>query len=197
MTRGVSGGHADRATRSCTIGLSLYARPVQAWSGVMVADMTLRFGSLRVPTKVRWPRVTTAWLALVLVDELAPTDPWVESSVVIELPGTLPGWLELATLHWAGDHAGELGADGDRLLVAGGARAAILALAARDAGWPVLSRQLVVRPEFARPRPMPDDVAGAPPAIVVCGDCDDGSRYATRLRAAGVEVQEVRDGERT
>ncbi|HET6868123.1 MAG TPA: hypothetical protein VFH80_19575 [Solirubrobacteraceae bacterium] len=158
--------------------------------------MTLRFGSLRVPTTVHWPRVTTAWLAFVLTDELSPADPRVESSVVIAVPGRHPGWLELATLRWAGEHAGELGADGDRLLVAGGARAAVLALAARDAGWPVLCRQLVVRPEFSRPQRMPDDVAGAPPAIVVCGEDDDGSRYAARLRAAGVEVHEVRDGER-
>lgn len=162
----------------------------------MVADMTLRFGSLRVPTKVHWPQVTTVWLALVLSDELEPTDPRVDSSVVIALPGRHPGWLELATLHWAGEHAGELGADGDRLLVAGGARAAMLALAARDAGWPVLSRQLVVHPEFTGPQRMPDDVAGAPPAIVVCGERDDGSRYAARLRSAGVAVQEVCDRER-
>jgi hypothetical protein len=162
----------------------------------MVADMTLRFGALRVPTTVHWPRVTTAWLTLVLSDELAPTDPWVESSVVIALPGRNPEWLELATLHWAGEHAGELGADRDRLLVAGGARAAMLALAARDAGWPALHRQLVVHPEFTRTQRVPNDVAGAPPAIVVCGERDDGSLYAARLRAAGVEVREVRDGVR-
>lgn len=162
----------------------------------MVADMTLRFGSLRVPTTVHWPRGTTAWLALVLSDELAPTDPRVESSVVIALAGRHPGWLELATLHWAGEHARELGAEADRLLVAGGARAAMLALAARDAGWPVLRRQLVVHPAFTRTQHVPDDVAGAPPAIVVCGERDDGSRYAARLRAAGVEVHEVRDGAR-
>jgi hypothetical protein len=162
----------------------------------MVADMTLRFGSLRVPTTVHWPRVTPAWTALVLSDELSPTDPWVQSAVVIALTGRQPGWLELAALHWAGEHAGELGADGDRLLVAGGARAAMLALAARDAGWPVLRRQLLVRPDFTRQDGMPDDVAGAPPTIVICGARDDGSRYAARLRAAGVEVQEVRDDER-
>jgi acetyl esterase/lipase len=157
--------------------------------------MTLRFGSRRVPTTVHWPRVTTAWTALVLSDELSPTDPWVTSTVVIAVRGRHPGCLELATLHWAGEHAGELGGDGEHLLVAGGARAAILALAARDAGWPVLCRQLVVRPEFTAPQRMPDDVAGAPPAIVVCGDRDDGSRYAAHLRAAGVAVHEVRDGD--
>jgi hypothetical protein len=162
----------------------------------MVAGMTLRFGSLRVSTTVHWPRVKTVWLTLVLGDELSPTDAWVRHSVVIALPDRHPGWLELAILHWAGEHAGELGADSDHLLVAGGARAAILALATRDAGWPVLHRQLVVCPEFTTSQRMPDDVAGAPPAIVVCGDCDDGSRYATLLRAAGVEVREVRDGDR-
>jgi hypothetical protein len=167
---------------------------MQAWPALMVADMTLRFGSRRVPTTVHWPRATTSWLTLVLSDELSPTDPWVKSTVVIALPGRHPGWLALATLHWAGEHAGEFGADGDCLLVAGGAHAAMLALAARDAGWPVLHRQLVVRPEFTRR--MPDDVAGAPPAIVVCGERDDGSRYAAHLRAAGVQVREVRDGDR-
>jgi acetyl esterase/lipase len=116
--------------------------------------------------------------------------------VVIALTGHHPAWLELAALHWAAEHAGELGADGERLLVAGGARAAMLALAARDAGWPVLRRQLLVRPDFTRGDRMPDDVAGAPPTIVVCGERDDGPRYAARLRAAGVEVQEVRDDER-
>ncbi|HKO27020.1 MAG TPA: hypothetical protein VJU80_06145 [Solirubrobacteraceae bacterium] len=158
--------------------------------------MTLRFGSRRVPTTVHWPRGTTAWLTLVLSDELSPTDPWVESTVVIALPGRHPEWLMVAALHWVGEHAGELGARGDCLLVAGGARAALLALAARDAGWPVLHRQLVVRPEFTRPWRMPDDVAGAPPAVVVCGDRDDGARYAAHLRTAGVAVHEVRDSDR-
>jgi acetyl esterase/lipase len=159
--------------------------------------MTLRFGSRRVPTTVHWPRVTPAWLALVFSDELSPNDSLVSGSVVIALPGRHPESLALATLQWAGEHAGELGTDGDRLLVAGGAQAARLALAARDAGWPVLHRQLVVRPEFKPPRRIPADVAGAPPAIVVCGRRDDGSRYAALLRAAGVKVQEVRDVERS
>jgi acetyl esterase/lipase len=145
---------------------------------------------------VHWPSAATPWLTLVLSDELSPTDPGMERSVVIALHGRHPRWLELATLQWAGDHAGELGAEGERLLVAGGARAAMLALAARDAGWPLLRRQLLVRPDFTRPPGMPDDLAGAPPAIVVCGERDDGAQYAGRLRAAGVEVREVRGSER-
>ena len=156
--------------------------------------MTLRFGSLRVPTTVHWPRVETESLALVLRDELSPTDPWVENCVVVGLAAGHPASIELAALHWVSDHIGELGAASDRMLVAGGARAARLALAARDSGWPVLRRQLLVRPTFTVEQPMPANVAGAPPATVVCGAGRDGGRpYAERLRAAGVEVHEVRD----
>jgi alpha/beta hydrolase fold len=160
----------------------------------MVAEMTLRFGSLRVPTTVHWPRVDTVSLALVLSDELSPTDPWVENCVVVGLTGGHPGSVELAALHWVSEHIGEFGAESDRVLVAGGARAARLALAARDSGWPVLRCQLLVHPRFTAQQPMPANVAGAPPATVVCGAGHDGGRqYAERLRAAGVKVHEVRD----
>jgi acetyl esterase/lipase len=154
--------------------------------------MTLRFGSLRVPTTVHWPRAETVSLAFVLSDELSPTDPWVETCVVVGLAGGYPSSIELAALLWVSEHVGELGAEGDRMLVAGGARAARLALAARDGGWPVLRCQLLVHPRFTAEQPMPTRVAGAPPATVVCGERRDGGRrYAQQLRAAGVEVHEV------
>jgi hypothetical protein len=160
----------------------------------MVADMTLRFGALRVPTTVRWPRVDAVSLALVLSDELPPTDHWLENSVVVGLAAGNRGQVELAALHWLAEHSGELGADCTRILVAGGARAARLALAARDSGWPVLWRQLLVHPKFTAEHPMPANVAGAPTAVVVCGDRqDDGRRYSGRLRAAGVQVRDVGD----
>jgi acetyl esterase/lipase len=160
----------------------------------MDADMTLRFGSVRVPTTVHWPRVETESLALVLSEELSPTDAWVERFVVIGLVGGHPTAVELAALKWVSDHVGEFGARRDRMLVAGGARAARLALAARDGGWPALEGQLLVHPVWGAERPMPSDVAGAPRATVVCGPCRDGGhRYAGRLRAAGVEVREVQD----
>ena len=163
----------------------------------MVADMTLRFGPLRVPTSVRWPRADAGWLAFVVSDELSPADPWVENHVVVGLAGSQPAALELAALQWVADHAAELGAEADRVLVAGGARAAWLALAARDSGWPVLRRQLLVQPRFGPGRPMPIDLADAPRATVVHGrPDDDGRRYAERLRAAGVHVEEVRDDRR-
>lgn len=160
----------------------------------MTAELRLRFGSLRVRTTVQWPLVDAAWLALVLRDELSPIDRWVDGSVVIALDGGHPDWIELAILGWAAEHAGELGADGLHVLVAGGARAARLALAARENGWPEVRRQILVHPVFSARQPMPRDVTGAPPATVVCGSRrDDGPRYVERLRAAGVEVSEVRE----
>jgi len=133
-------------------------------------------------------------LALVLSDELSPTDRWVEKCVVVGLVGRHPGSIELAALQWVSEHIGELGAHGDRILVAGGARAARLALAARHSGWPELRRQLVIHPRFTAQEPMPANVAGAPPATVVCGaGHDDGHRYVEILRATGVAVHEVHD----
>jgi hypothetical protein len=156
--------------------------------------MTLRFGSLRVPTTVHWPRVDTVSLVLVLSDELSPAARCLGNSVVVGVAAGNPGEVELAAVHWVAEHSGELGAHGDRMLVAGGARAARLALLVRDSGWPVLWRQLLVHPTFTAEVPMPTNLAGAPRAIVVCERWhDDGRRYSDRLRAAGVRVHEVRD----
>src|SRR6266545_4392984 len=56
----------------------------------------------------------------------------------------------IAVLEWAADHAAELGADPARLLVAGagagGDLAAAVALYARDQGWPMLTRQILINP---------------------------------------------------
>jgi hypothetical protein len=160
-----------------------------------VADMTLRFGALRVPTRVHWPRMNTGWLTLVFSDEVAATADCVTASIIVVLYGAHSVGDGMAALRWLADHAEELGARPDRLLVAGGARAAWLALAARYSG-PVLRRQILVRPRFSRAVPMPTKVDGAQAATVVCGldSDDDGRRYATRLRAAGIAVEEVRDG---
>ena len=156
--------------------------------------MTLRFGALRVPTTVHWPPVSDGALALVLSDELSPVNRWVERHIVVGLRGGQPRAADLAVLHWVTEHCRELGAAGDRVLVAGGARAATLALASRDTVWPAPRRQLLVHPEFSPAQPMPDDVAGAPAATVVCAaGRNGGHEYAERLRAAAVEVDEVHD----
>jgi hypothetical protein len=100
--------------------------------------------------------------------------------------------LDLATvaLEWVGDHAQLLGADPDRLLVAGGGLAAQAALHARDEGWPPLARQLLFGPERAGWPSASASLAGAAPATVV-----DAPQYASRLREHGVEVEELAPAE--
>jgi hypothetical protein len=111
-----------------------------------------------------------------------------------------------AVLGWAADHAEELDADPGRLVVcgerAGAALAAAVTLHARDQWWPAIARQVLIHPELdawrasvayassLRTAPL----AGAAPATVVCGEAgsDGGRAFATRLREAGVEVDELR-----
>jgi acetyl esterase len=112
---------------------------------------------------------------------------------------------------WAADHAAELGADPGRVLVGGEGRgawlAAAVALQARDDGWPTLARQLLVVPAapgsragsaaagLVSPRRTPS-LAGVAPAIVLTvGDGPrgvDARRYVSRLRDAGVGVDDLR-----
>jgi acetyl esterase/lipase len=131
-----------------------------------------------------------------LCRELSATAP----AVVLELGNGEDGNAgphEVATLGWAAEHAEELGARSDRLVVGGqlvgAALAARLAVDARDCGWPIVRRQMLVRPAFSGSCPAPSDVAGTPPATIVTTGSrrDDGSRYAAALRDAGVQVQEL------
>jgi hypothetical protein len=186
-----------------------------------VAELTLRFGATRLHASVRWPRIDKGWLALALADELTPahplapapadeltrprplapapadeltrTHPLVRDSVVVALDGRNRNGDELAALQWLAEHGGELCAAPKRLIVAGGARAAWLAVGAHDSAWPELDRQVLVHPRFGPENPIPSGVAGVAAAIVVCGrdSRDDGPRYAALLRDAGVDVEQV------
>jgi acetyl esterase len=113
---------------------------------------------------------------------------------------------------WAADHAAELGADPRRILVGGEARgawlAAAVALRAREDGWPPLVRQLLVLapaaatdatgPTAARllsPRRAPSLTGVAPAIILTVGEGEppiEARRYASRLRSAGVGVDDLR-----
>lgn len=157
------------------------------------ASLTFRFGSGRLRASVNWPETEALALALVLTDELAPADPLVRDCVVVGLLGRRRCAEELGALEWLAEHGGDLGPGCDRLMLAGGARAARLAAGVRDNGWPVLHRQVLVHPRFGPENPIPPSVSGVAPATVVhSGDPgDDGFRYAALLRAAGVAVEEV------
>jgi alpha/beta hydrolase fold len=185
---------------------------------VLVADLTLRLGRVRLHASVLWPRPTTlnAAPALIFLLEDANNpqrrpgaDPFGESlcsataAVVLCVPAASgraegPGReCEIDALGWAADHAAELGAHPQRLSVAGvhaaGARAACLAISARDSAWPPLRRQLLVDPKFSSASPIPSRPEGVVPATVfssTTGD-DDGKRYAALLRASGVQVEEL------
>src|SRR5579859_1969510 len=107
------------------------------------AELTLRFGATRLPTTVRWPLPGADSLVLALADEVSPADPLLARCTVLAVSRRDEPGVELAALRWLGDHASELGDPRHRLLVAGGARAAWLALAARDDGWPILDHQVL------------------------------------------------------
>jgi hypothetical protein len=176
----------------------------------LVADLKLRFGETRLPARVYLPLLSPTapggtpfviWLTGrsardVLCRELSAT----AALVVLELgrrdDGGAGGY-EVATLGWAAEHARELGADPDQLIVGGqlvgAALAARLAVDARDCGWPVVCRQVLVHPVFSDSCPVPSQVAGTPTATIVTTGSrqDDGSRYAATLREANVEVREL------
>jgi acetyl esterase/lipase len=176
----------------------------------LVADLRLRFGPTRLPARVYLPLRSSRqaggaplviWCSgrnghEVLCRELSAA----ATAVVLELgrrQGINAGGHEAATLGWAAEHARELGAHPDQLVVGGelggAALAARLAVDARDCGWPVVCRQVLVRPAFSDSCPAPSDVAGTPPATIVTTGSrrDDGSRYAATLRDAGVDVREL------
>jgi alpha/beta hydrolase fold len=156
------------------------------------ADLSLRATDDLVRPRVIWPPDPEdgSPIALFLgkrpsVFEMAEALSVEGGMVVLALQTTA---LEVATmaLEWAGDHAASLGADPARLFVAGGGLAATAALHARDEGWPPLARQLLFGPERSGWPPANASLAGVAPATVV-----DAPAYAARLRAAGVEVEEL------
>jgi hypothetical protein len=183
----------------------------------LLADLRLRFGPTRLPARVYLPTPSEVpaagaplvlWLSDrcardVLCQELSAT----AAAVVIELgrreDGGSDGY-ELEALGWAAEHGAELGASSGPVAIAGelagAARAARLAVDAHGYGWPLVRRQVLVRPAFSDLCPVPSGVAGAAPATIVTTGArqDDGRRYAAALRAAGVEVRElVSDARRT
>ena len=167
------------------------------------AELQLRGGAGPLRARVTWPDLTDARRAPALIVLLAQGNPAraealtralsEHAAVVVLLLNHGTAADGLSAVEWAADHAGELDADPARLVVAGehagGARAAALALYARDNRWPVIGRQVLIHPHFDV---RPASVAGVAPATVVTSASGDGRRYATQLRAAGVAVEVLR-----
>jgi hypothetical protein len=181
-----------------------------SFEDVLVATLRLRFGSTLLEAQIYWPSnsvaVAHAPLALLLANGLTPRSSHSAdllgrglaaraNVVVLRVPDRAQC---LAALTWAADHADELGSQADRLMVAGGGHsgtsAARLAIIARDEGWPVLQRQVLVHPRFTVGCQFPARVAGVAAATIVSGTDphDHARRYAARLKRAGVEVGELR-----
>jgi hypothetical protein len=182
------------------------------------AEITLRFGATRLPGQVHWPphpdNRERSPLVVLLADpvDASEANPFgarlssAAAAVVLSFTtGAAPPRLvgsgedqEWSALGWAAEHAAELGADPEWLCIAGmyrgGGRAARVASSARDNAWPGLCRQLLVHPTFSAAHPMPSNmIRVAPATIAAIGARDtDGRRYAARLRAAGIEVEELR-----
>jgi hypothetical protein len=126
-----------------------------------VADVILRGPSRRLRARVQWPLVAPASspAAVVLlrregapgsaVDLVTAVAALVADSVVLSV--SVASTAEaVATVEWVADHAAELGADPDRLVLVADGPAADLAVAvaehARDAAWPLISQVVLVHP---------------------------------------------------
>jgi hypothetical protein len=156
---------------------------------VIVAGLTLRFGTEHVRAQVYWPSDADS-ATLLLADRYEDANQLSSAAdtVVVALTRRQPFELELSALSWVADHAAELSGTACRLVVAGGAPAAHLAALARDAAWPMLWRQLLIHPRFTPACPMPGALGGLAPAALLSAPSDDGAAYAELLHAAGVEV---------
>ena len=160
------------------------------------ADLSLRGTAGPVRVRLQWQEPPAAASPLVVLLTAAGATCCCEQCLragAIVLTPHAPIWEDaVEAMEWAADHAGELGADPRRLIVAGEGRgaalAARLALHARDHGWPEIERQLLVRPELDAPE-LHDSPAGAAPATVVLGG--DARWYVDWLRLAGVDVEEL------
>jgi acetyl esterase/lipase len=174
--------------------------PAMATETQRDASLSLRDPSGIVRVRVNWPAPESGDAAPVLVflsdlessvgaDDALCRRLSSEANLIVLSVRTAALDVAATALEWTADHAAQLGANPDDVLVggigSGGGLAAAAALRARDHGWPALTRQVLLRPDLAE-WPGGEPLAGVAPAIVV-----GARRYAARLREAGVEVEEL------
>jgi hypothetical protein len=156
------------------------------------ADLSLRAADSFVRPRVSWPTDAPDGSPMAVFLAEAGSG-WEAADALCSEAGFVVLALRTAAfdagavaVNWAADHARQLGADPERLLVAGGGLAARVAVHARDAGWPPLARQLLIGPDLAGWPQASASLSAVAPATVV-----NAPDYASRLRAAGVEVEEL------
>jgi alpha/beta hydrolase fold len=100
------------------------------------ASLSLRGAAGRLPALVLWPAVADPGLLLFFgEDDASAFELCSELGVIVLAPQHASFDDAVAALEWAADHAAELGASGDRLLVTG-RHADGLVAHARAQGWP-------------------------------------------------------------
>jgi hypothetical protein len=100
------------------------------------ASLSLRGAAGRLPALLLWPAVADPGLLLFFgEDDASALELCAELGVIVLAPQHASFEDAVAALEWAADHAAELGAASDELLVAG-RHAARLAAHARAQGWP-------------------------------------------------------------
>jgi hypothetical protein len=165
--------------------------------------MLLRGAASPVNARMVWPATSLTRPPLVVVFLTGDADPASSTlpttlsvrlgALVLACSGSTPFHDAVRAWEWAADHAPELGADPEQLVVAGQAEGCLLAAAvavhARDQGWPPLARQILIRPleEF----PLAGSMSGVAPVTFVGA----GPRLADRFRDAGVEIEELQHEE--
>jgi hypothetical protein len=112
-------------------------------------QLRLRGGAEPLFAEVVWPAGDTAGRSgvLVLLVEPGATRP-VEPApdVLTFVAGCRSVEDGLYALEWIADHAAQLGADGDRLLLSGGTAVSdAVAARARETGWPRIARPVLRR----------------------------------------------------
>ena len=166
-----------------------------------VAVVLLRGDDWRVRAHVHWPsrRIHGGVPPLLVLfndgpddrDDAAELCSLLRVVALSATPATLTG--AIATMEWAADHAADLGADEQRLIIAGKGTGTDVAAAAslhtRHNRWPHIARQVLIAPSCDR---LPERLlaVAAPTTIVTIGD---DRRLPVWARHGGTAVEHLHE----
>lgn len=180
-----------------------------AFGAVRTGGLRLRGRTGPVPARVYWPTRNDRPpppASIVVFDDAERVD--ADTDALWRTVCTKIGAVVVATIGlpliddapsimgWTAEHADQIHADWQRMIIAGTGRGAhhavVAALQARDDGWPPLIRQLMIQPELGAL--VPDgSLSGLAPVTFTTLDGHTLSagarRYADQLADAGVAVE--------